>query len=577
MRLKSSLLLARFGPYLLLCGLLTITFLILAALNLNLGFVGDVLGFEYHFDRFGLKEGMRYVLDWDRRHLLSGQYYAVLHTLFPGQSAAWYATSLLTQFLIAPACFLLSDALLRGRRRWIAFSAALIFVFYTRQTWSHFQTPTSGYRKIAVALALVSIWFFLQYVRGKRYTLLWRDLSIAFYAISVLLYEATALFFLLHPIITFFEDRPGPALREKWKWLVQAALDSWWYPVIFVTYWYLLNVLLPEYQGPRGTNLTPGAILGQIAAAFQAEFSPDRVASRLAPALEGTWLLLTLMILAASFLLVWRWSWRTEAAGDLPTALNQIALSGTTYLTVIGAAMIVLNVLSVAPNERFLGDEYHSPRLLSPSAVGIAFLVTGGLAWLLDHVRRIQRRRAVFALVVAFLVATGVTRLFQVQQQHAVWAQERERFLEALKDVAPSWAGGELPYLLIVSNAHPTRDLDLHAQDTRFPLMFDMLYGVDGIAADAIYPDVPASAAPAPDVPGSLYSGPYIVVEPEGIYSPLNPRVPIDPQRLVIVYYDSQTQTARILDDLPPEVLETANIVQRAPIEWRTNHDLIGS
>jgi hypothetical protein len=100
---------------------------------------------------------------------------------------------------------------------------------------------------------------------------------------------------------------------------------------------------------------------------------------------------------------------------------------------------------------------------------------------------------------------------------------------------------------------------------------------VDGIAADAIYPDVPASAAPAPDVPGSLYSGPYIVVEPEGIYSPLNPRVPIDPQRLVIVYYDSQTQTARILDDLPPEVLETANIVQRAPIEWRTNYDLIGS
>lgn len=575
MSLKTSSLLAKFGPYLLLCGLLTITFLILAALNLNLGFVGDVLGFEYHFDRFGLKEGMRYVLDWDRRHLLSGQYYAVLHALFPGQSAAWYATSLLTQFLIAPACFLLSDAVLRGRRRWIAFSAALIFVFYTRQTLSHFQTPTSGYRKIAVALALVSIWFFLQYIRNKRYTLLWRDLSVGFYTISVLLYEATALFFLLHPIIIYFEVRPGPTLREKWKWLLQAALDSWWYPVIFVTYWYLLNVLLPEYQGPRGTNLTPGVVLGQIVAAFQAEFSPDRVASRLAPALEAPWLPLTLIVLAAIYLIVWRWSWRSEAAPGDPS--DPIALSGTTYLAVIGAAMIVLNILSVAPNERFLGDEYHSPRLLSPSAVGIAFLLTGGLAWLLDHVRRIQLRRAVFALAVAFLVATGVTRLFQVQQQHAVWAQERERFLEALKGVVPSWEGVELPYLLIVSNAHPTRDLDLHAQDTRFPLMFDILYGVDGIAADAIYPDVPASVAPAPDVPGSRYSGPYIVVEQEGIYSPLNPRVPIDPQRLVIVYYDSLTQTARILDELPPEVLETANIVQRAPIEWRTNHDVIGS
>ena len=149
----------RCWPYLLLIGLLAVMFVALALLGFELGFVGDVLGFEYNFDRFGIKAGMRYVLEWDRRHLLSGQFYAMLHILSPGQSAAWYATSILMQFLVAPVCFLLSNAILRGRRQWLSFSAALIFVFYTRQTWSHFQTPTSGYRKIALALALLSVWF----------------------------------------------------------------------------------------------------------------------------------------------------------------------------------------------------------------------------------------------------------------------------------------------------------------------------------------------------------------------------------------------------------------------------------
>jgi hypothetical protein len=67
------------------------------------------------------------------------------------------------------------------------------------------------------------------------------------------------------------------------------------------------------------------------------------------------------------------------------------------------------------------------------------------------------------------------------------------------------------------------------------------------------------------------------VVEPEGIYSPLRPGVAIDPNRLVILYYDSQTQSAHVLDEVPAEMLATANIVERAPIEWRTNYDLLNA
>jgi len=185
--------------------------------------------------------------------------------------------------------------------------------------------------------------------------------------------------------------------------------------------------------------------------------------------------------------------------------------------------------------------------------------------------------RVVFALVVAFLVSTGTTRMFQVQQNYLHEYESREAVKTAIFEAVPSWNGDTPPYLLIYSDSHPTRDLALHAQDVKFPLMFDMMYGVDGIAADAIYPDVPASSAPAPDVPGSRYNGPFIVVEPEGIYSPLQPGVPIDPQRLIILYYDSRTKTAQVVDEIPADVLANANIIERAPIEWRTNYDLIGS
>ena len=40
-------------------------------------------------------------------------------------------------------------------------------------------------------------------------------------------------------------------------------------------------------------------------------------------------------------------------------------------------------------------------------------------------------------------------------------------------------------------------------------------------------------------------SGQFIVVEPEGIYSPLRHGEPIDPDRLVIVEYSSASGTAR--------------------------------
>jgi hypothetical protein len=560
-------------PYLLLIAILALVFAALALIGLDLGFNGDVLGFEYHFQTLGLRGGMRYVLEWDRRHLLSGQFYALLHYFFPGQSAAWYGTSLLTQFLIAPVVFLFSDTILRGRWRWLSFAAALVFAFHTRQTMSHFETPTSGYRKIAMALAVLSLWCYLHYVRGKRLQHFWRDFSIVCYAVAVMLYEATVLFFVIHPLIAYLESPPGKSWRERWHWLRLAALDSLWYPVIFGLYWYLLNTLLPEYQGPKGTYLNLQQFVTQITGAFTGEFSLQNMLARYLPAFDREWFWLTLLVSLVVFLIFWYWRLLLETDEQTPVALGALIL--------IGLGIYALNVIGTFPGDRPLSDQYHAPRSLSPSAIGIAFVFLGALAWLLQKISQPARRRAIFAFVIAFLVGTGVTRLFQVQADFLQLANGQREFQQAFLRAVPALEGDVSPYIVIFSDAHPNDDLGLNAQDLRFPLMFDMMYDTQGIAADALFFDVPErfpkSWSPPEDMPANDYVGPYILVDESGIYSPLQPGVPIPPERLVIVEYNSQTKEARVLDELPPDIVARTNIVQRVPIEWETNWLLINS
>ena len=564
--LQHSEVVERLWPYLLLIILLAAVFAALAALGLDLGFIGDVLAYEYHYDRLGIQGGMSWLVhvEW-QRHLLGALYSAPVHWLFPGQSAAWYGFAFLLHFANSVLCFLLVDTILRGQRRWLAFAAALIFAFDALQIPEHFEFPTGTHRKAALFLALLSLWFYLQWVRRERRNRWWRELSLASYAIAVASYEQTALFFLLHPVIAYFEDRPR--IDGWFRWLAHVCLDSIWYPAFFVAYMFVLSELFPN---SGQLSLSIGRIIEQMLAALGIYLGPSDFFGRLLPAFENGWLFLTLAVGAGMFVILWVWqAHRTESEW---TKSFWRESRGEVALIALGLAMIAVSIAALAPTTWSLTT---FPKLFYPAAVGFGMAVSGLLAWLLERVPNAAVRHGLFALAVAFLVGTGTTRLFQLQQEYIRQHEAREAVKAAILEAVPAWEGSALPYLLIVSDAHPSRDLALHAQDLKFPLMFDMLYGVDGIAADAIYPDVPASAAPPPDVPGSLYSGPYIVVEPEGIYSPLQPGIPIDPQRLVILYYDDQTQTAHILDELPPDVLATANIVERAPIEWRTNDDLI--
>ncbi|MBC7813528.1 MAG: hypothetical protein H7175_20385 [Burkholderiales bacterium] len=551
----------RYWPYLLLMAVLALVWLAMALRGFNLGFTGDMLGFEYHYDSLGLWSGSRWLLDEWERHLLGTIYSASIHQLFPGQSAAWYAMSFVMHFVVGSVMFLLSDTVLRGRWRWLSFAAALIFVFHTRQIQGHLELPTGGLRKTALALSLLSLWFHLLYVRKGRQQARWHELSLATFFVSVWMYEQTFLFFLLHPVIAYFEETYDVSergffgwLRQRWRQLIA---DSFWYPPIVAVYLFLLKVLFPA--GGFGTDVSPSAMLGEVSTALGLEFSSTEFAARILPTFQDDWLMLTLAAALLVFvgILLWRRSDKSTVQGRELWAL-----------LVISAALFAANLMSIAPTR--VG---HDARALYPAAVGLALVVSGGLAWLCGRYLPARIGQAVFAAMVALLVSTGLTYTFQLQTDYIDANVTRQQVLSAIQDAVPDV--DEPPYLLILSDAHVDNDLRLNAQDINFPYTFDLMYDIDDAAADAIFYDL-TEAPPEADVHGSVYAGPYIVVEDEGIYSPLRPGQAIDPSRLIVVYYDSQTGTAIVLDEVPPEALVGANIVRRAGTPLRTNFGLIG-
>lgn len=563
---------ARYAPYILLTIILLVVFAALIVRGLNLGFVGDVLEYEYHYERLGTLGGMRWlVTEHLQRHILAPLFSAPLAFLFPGQSAAWYGYAMFVHFANGVVSFLLADTLLRGQRRWLAFAIALLFVFHDLQIVSHFEYPTGGHRKSALFIALLGLVFYVRYVRGRRQNHWLREFALAAYMFAVASYEQTALFFLLHPILAYIEDRRNGAITSFPMWVWQILKDSFWYPVFLVGYLLTLTILFPPDRGHM--NLSLSWIGRQIGGSLGAELSPLEIMARAVPAFEGGWLLLTGLVGAAVFALLWLWK---DTPPPQPFShkgkWEQEFSNQCVELAVIGLGIIFVSIIGVAPGQWYLPDH---PRLIYPSALGFALFVTGVFGWLAEHVPNRAIGRALFAAVVALFVGVGVTQTFQVRDHYQAMDDARQAALAAIKTAIPKFADDAKPYLLIYSDADPTRDLALSAQDNRFPLLFNRMYDMDGFAADALYFSLDDSLKPADDVPGNKYNGQFMIVEPEGIYSPLLPYVPLDPDRLVIVYYDNQTQTARMVDELPADVVTQANIVMRAPLKFVTNRALI--
>lgn len=557
--------LKRLFPYLLLISILALTFLILALRGLDLGFVGDVLAYEYHYQRYGIQGGMHWLVaeHW-HKHLLAPLFSASVHLMFPGQSAAWYATAFLAHFASGVLGFLLADTILHQKLQWLSFAVALMFVFTSFEVPANFEFPTIGVRSFALSLFLVSFWSYLSYIRTGRQNLAWYYVSLVSYLFGLMSYEITTFFFLLYPLAAYFEDRSAGLITPRKRiWLAKVAGEIVLYPIFIALYLYFLWVLFPQ-EG--SFTLTSSWILRQIVNGIQLVFSPSAIWERIAPAFQPDIVLLTLLIWTGVFFAFWLWMQRTEATH----VERQQANSLTRKLAILGAAMVSLNILSVAPTA------WDNSRLLYPSILGSALFVLGGLFWLLDLLMRPMMQRAVFATVIAFFIATGAIRLLQVQGEYIHRSLMRLKVLTAIESTVPSWSGDVKPYILFISDAHPDDDLWLHGGDINFPYMFDLMYDTYDIAADVLYFDIPKLSAPSPNLPSEQYIGQFIIADEEGIYSPLRPSEPIPPERLVIIYYDSQTDTATIWDEIPSQMIEQANIVQRVPIDWRTNYRLLG-
>jgi len=540
--------------------------------GLDLGLWGDVLALEYHFTTLGITGGMSWLVNtyW-HRHLLGGVWYVPLRVFFPGQALPWWASSLGLHFVAAFAAFLLFDRILNGRWQAVSGAAALIFTTDTLYIFDHFEFGTNCVRNGALLLALLSMIAYFEYVRGDRKRFAWLGISLLLFFVSMMSYEQNQLFFLAYPLLAAFADRDHGWQLDR-RWGVQVAEDLFLFPVLVALYVLLLRIVYPVGSG---LSLTIDWLLQQVGGALRLLVDPALWLERIAPVLQPDALPVTLLLIALAFVALALVA-RPPAAGvaerrpDVEPRLLWRAV-------IFGLALALLTIAGVAPTQWPLG---RSARLIYAAGAGTALAGMALLAW---AATRLPRRVLPAVLVIpAILVGTGASLGAQEHTARLACHTTRETVKAAIQEAIPAFSGERVPYLLLVSDADPTRDLCLNAQDINYPYMFALMYGLtsrvgDAIYADALYFTVPESQRPAAETQGSEYSGQYLVVEPEGIYSPLRPGVAIDPASLVIVRYDSATQSATVLDRLPDDLVARANVEVRAPIAWVTNREFIAA
>ena len=257
--------------HLFLIAIIVTVFLVLASRNLELGFVSDILDVQYHFERLGIREGIHHTLLADRKHFLLGIYYGVIYWLSPGESAGWYGSSILLHLINSLILFVLVDSVLRQRHRWLSFSFVLVFAFHVRQIEPLFDIATGGHQKIAFGLVLLSFLFHIRYLRSDRRSNLWHELSIICFFASYLFYETGVLLFLVIPILNYFEDRQAGNIRNKKVWILQTVKDILWYPLLFLAFWIVYNLLI-VVEGTR-IRLDLGYILEQFASGLWSDTS----------------------------------------------------------------------------------------------------------------------------------------------------------------------------------------------------------------------------------------------------------------------------------------------------------------
>jgi len=335
--------------------------------------------------------------------------------------------------------------------------------------------------------------------------------------------------------------------KSWWAYLNTIARDSF----LFIAFNVFLVLLLASlFTSTSNFELSVPYILGQIQIGFTRELNPLLILERLQPAFLASNILVTLIISGALLAGLFFWMKQDEVEQSDHTELS--------WLAVVGFSIMFLNILNAAPTDFTLA--WHE-RLIYISSAGVALLLAALIARFSSLIPTTVVQKAIFSLVFSVLIGSGFITFLEMQRGYLERDAIRVGVADAIEEAIPSWE--DVPYLLIISDLHPDDELHLNAQDINFPYTFDLLYDTEGILADVVFFDV----SEANDFQ-------MIRSTSDGIVSPLRPTEVIDPNRLVVLFYDSITDEVTILDRVPEDVLETGNFLIEEPIEWETNYSL---
>ena len=538
-------------PFLALCLILGASFAALALRGFNLGFYGDVVVHHFYFHFNGLGGWLDWLGDAWQRHLLGGLVTAPLHVLTPGRYDLWYAIGIGAHFAVAPVIFLFVDALSCGRRRWLAFAAAMLFCFDSLQNPSHIEMSVGMIYKFSLLFAMLSLYAYLRFVRGRRRQLLWHSFSVGAFAIAIMLYEFTMLFFLLHPLIAHVEGRNDPANTGSRRWLWLGIRDSLLHIGVVGVYVYLLLALFG--RGNANMMLSPEYILAQLGDGARLLWSPAEILSRLSreAAMSPLWLLTPLAAALALFFGGWIANSDDAESAATPWTPGWIAL--------LGCLISLLSMANTAPASwQFV---WHA-RLLYAASAGSAIAVAGLLAMAVERKRRIGG--LAFVLATTMMVAPGIGFIFEYQAEYLHRDETGRQVHQAIYAAVPRFADDAAPYLLLLANRRAEDDLGLSARDVNFPHIFALDYGIRDFRADVVLNESIGDRVTQ-----------RIQLLDAGIVSPLTPYETIGYDRVVIVAYDHDTASATILDRLSQEALEAGNFVIETERAVATNWSLL--
>jgi len=573
------------SPYLILGVFSLVLFMMQFRIGFDLGYWADILKSRYVFHDLGTRAGLEWItFIIQRRHLLSSFQHMLFHVLSPDHAGIWYGSTILTHYLLAFPLFLLSDTMLRGKARWLSLGAALFAITYDRQFFEFYEFSTRAFLHVALILQILSFWFYVLYVRSQRMNIWWRDLAIFNYFLALNLYETTALYFVLYPLLAYLEDWRNGYFKQHTplKWLVQLINDLIWMPVLMVLYLAFLMLFLPSNEISTSFANAGGKILNVL----RVEWDISLLLARLQPALMGTGLLMTAALFVLFFMGGALWyiaENRSSTAGESNDSQSDMQRA-VGVLLLLGLGMMVLNLM-LAVQVSLLPPPV-SVRTIYPFVAGSAFALFALLYFFIQVVPMRWIQAGFVGFIIAVNVAPAPAYWMALHQDYATQNDERNQILNAIMEAVPEVPRQATPYFLIFTDEASNEAVysTLRAGDFNFPRWFEMAYNTNDFGVDVVRYDLPP---PDPDTltPEEIRRGGtvHIIAAEDGIYSTLRAAplrteyAPNPPSDLIIIRYDHETGIAELVDEAPAELLEIANIVELAPVEWRTNYDLLNA